>query len=285
MYYVLSLLAGVLVSAMIALNGGLSASYGVYLATVIIHLVTLTFMAGWVLVKRENPFAARYAWYLYIGGAVGVLTVLFNNLAFGRISVSAILALGLFGQGVCGLLVDQYGLLGMPRHPFRRSKLFGLSVVLAGAMVMITSFEIAAVILSLSAGVTIVASRTFNAKLAEFTSAHTSGFFNALVGTCASLPLFLLLGLGEIPYIQLSPNPFFYMGGLLGAFVVVISNVIVEKISAFYLSLLMFTGQVFAGVLIDILLTREFSPHILLGGVLVASGLCVNLFLDHRKTE
>jgi len=108
---------------MIAFNGRLTTQYGVYSATVIIHIVGLIFITILAIANRERLFSKRQAWFLYLGGAIGVLTTIFNNFAFGRISVSAILALGLFGQSVAGLLIDRYGLLNMQKYPFAKKKI------------------------------------------------------------------------------------------------------------------------------------------------------------------
>ena len=284
MYYFLSLLTGILISVMIAFNGGLTEQYGVYSATVIVHITGLVLISLVVLGKRERPFAKRYAWFLYLGGAIGVLTTVFNNLAFGRISVSAILALGLFGQSVTGLIIDQYGLLGMPKHPFSKRKLIGLFLIICGIASMVNNFEIVAVAVSFAAGACIVISRTLNAKLADLTSVRTSTFYNYFVGLIVAIPVFLLLGRNELIFIELvfSPNIYIYFGGVLGVGVVFISNITVAKVSAFYLTLLIFVGQVFSGVLIDALITRVFSTRNLVGGVFVAVGLCANLLLDNK---
>jgi len=286
MYYILSLLTGILISVMIAFNGGLAEQYGVYSATVIIHIVGLIVITAAVLIMREKPFAKRGAWYLYLGGAIGVLTTVFNNLAFGRISVSAILALSLFGQSISGLIVDQYGFLGMPKHPFAKYKIIGLTLILAGIASMITDFEVVAVVVSFASGITIVSSRTLIAKLADLTSVRIGTFYNYIVGLIIAIPVFLLLGRNEITLTEftLSPNWFIYMGGVLGVCVVLLSNITVVKVSAFYLTLLIFIGQVFTGIIIDIVITQEISYRNLIGGVLVALGLSINLILDNRRS-
>ena len=284
MYYFLSLLMGVLISAMIAFNGGLTERYGVYSATVIIHAIGLIIISVLALAKHERPFSKKYAWFLYFGGAIGVLTTVSNNLAFGRISISAILALGLFGQSVTGLIIDQYGLLGMPKHPFSKQKLIGLSLISCGIASMINNFEALAVTVSFAAGVSIVVSRTLNAKLADLTSVCVSTFFNYFIGLIVSFFVFLLLGRNEMIYKEFvfSRDLYIYFGAALGVCVVFITNLTVAKIPAFYLTLLVFVGQVFSGVLIDALISREFSPRNLIGGILVAVGLCVNLLLDNK---
>ena len=69
----------------------------------------------------------------------------------------------------------------------------------------------------------------------------------------------------------------------MGVCVVLLGNITVLKVSAFYLTLLIFVGQIFAGVLIDVALTQELSIHIVFGGVLVALGLCINLIMDSKR--
>ena len=73
-----------------------------------------------------------------------------------------------------------------------------------------------------------------------------------------------------------------YFGGIIGVCVVLLSNIIVIKISAFYLSLLFFTGQVFSGILIDVVISQIFSLRNMIGGIFVAIGLSVNLLLDKK---
>ena len=287
MYYFLSLLTGILISVMIAFNGGLTEQYGVYPAVVIIHIVGLTLITAAALLKRERPFSVRHAWFLYLGGAIGVLTTIFNNFAFGRISVSAILALGLFGQSITGITIDQYGLLGMRKHPFTRRKLIGLSFIIAGIAAMMNNFEPAAVAVSFAAGVCIVVSRTLNAKLSELTSMRTSAFYNYLIGLAVSIPVFLLLGNAEtaLKEFTVSPDWYIYLGGALGLCIVFISNITVVKIPAFYLTLLIFTGQVFSGILIDAVILQGFPFRNLTGGILVTLGLSVNLLLDRKRLK
>lgn len=285
MFYMLSMLMGILISVMVAVNGGLTERYGVYSAAVIIHIVGLLIIIAVVLIKREKFFSKRFAWYLYLGGAIGVLTTVFNNFAFGRISVSAILALGLFGQSITGLAIDRYGLFGMQKYPFTKEKLLGLALIIAGIVSMITSFEAAAVAVSFIAGVNIVLSRTLNAKLADLTSVRVSTFYNYFVGLFIAILAFLLLGGNEIEPIDTVPiqNWFIYLGGVLGVGVVLLSNIVVVKVSAFYLTLLIFIGQVFSGVLIDVVITQTVSLRNILGGVLVAAGLCANLMIDRKQ--
>jgi len=272
---------------MIALNGGLAAQYGLFWATVFIHLAGLCLCVVWVITKRERPFAAMHPWFLYLGGAIGVLITIFNNLAFGRISISAILALVLLGQSVTGFVVDHWGLWGMHKRPISRGNLVGLALILCGIAPMLTDFEVVAVAVSFAAGCGVVLARTFGAKLAECTSVPVSTLFNYLIGFAIALPVFFIFGGGEAPLLggTFSSAWYIYVGGIIGVSVIAISNIVVVKIAAFYLTLLIFIGQVSAGIVIDAVLDGAFSVRILLGGILVAIGLGANFWMDRRQEQ
>lgn len=287
MYYLLSLITGLLISVMIAFNGGLTELYGVYSATVIIHIAGLLVISIAAAVKRKRLYSGGIAWYLYLGGAIGVVTTVFNNFAFSRISVTSILALGLFGQSITGLIIDQHGLLNMPKHPFQNRKISGLALILCGIISMAENFEIFAVLFSFLAGVNLVISRTLNAKLAEKTSIRISTFYNYLVGLLIAIPVYFLLGRNEVNFANFtfSPKLYIYFGGILGVCVVLLSNKIVTKISAFYLSLFLFLGQVFSGIIIDVVISQNFSLRNMIGGIFVAVGLSVNLLLDKNMQK
>jgi len=273
-------------SVFITVNGILSERLGVYTVSLIVQFTALVLITLLVLLKRERIFTKRYPWFFYLGGAIGVFLNIANVIAFSRISVTAILALMLFGQSIAGILIDQFGLFGMQKHKFAARKLFGLALVLCGIASMMSSFEILAVILSLGAGVCLVLSRTFNAKLAVVTNIRISGFYNYFVGFLVSIPVYLILGAKETALIEIALSLDWYVliGGVLAVAVAVINNITVVKVSAFYLTLLVFIGQVFSSIIIDTILLQEFSIRIIIGGVFVTAGLCLNLLLDRKET-
>jgi len=297
MFYFLALLTGIIISVMIFVNGGLTANYGLYMASVIIHAVGLIANTILVLVKKQNPFVhLKHQWFIYMGGVVGVFTILGTNLAFGRISVSAMLAIALFGQVLFGMIIDQYGLFGMPKYPFKKTQLIGLVIILAGIIAMFTSFEIVAVLLVFGTGFTIVLARTLNAKLADLTTVEVGTFYNHVTGLVVCVAILFIWGhnsvavtIRDLSYVGLSlftSNWYIYFGGILGLAVIILSNLTVIKVSAFYLTLLVFIGQVFSGVVIDMLITQEVSIRNIIGGILVTIGLSVSLILDTKtKTK
>lgn len=288
MYHFLSVLAGVFAAVMIAVNGELSSYYGLYSSTVVIHIIGLILVLLICAERRERIFSGeKQHFHLYLGGVLGVATVVFCNIAFSSISVSAILALGLLGQSLTSLVFDRYGFLNMPRHPFSKGKLIGIAFVMIGIILMLINSKADAlipIILSLLTGVSVVVSRSLNAALARRTSVLTSTVFNYITGLCVSAAVLLIAGTSE-PMMQtfsLSPKAWIYIGGIIGVCTVSLLNAIVCKISSFYMTLLLFAGQVFAGIALDSMLTGSFSVNSLIGGFAITAGLAQNLWIDKR---
>lgn len=140
-----------------------------------------------------------------------------------------------------------------------------------------------AIVLSLLTGVTIVLSRTVNARLASESSALYSTLYNYVVGLPVAVLAFFILARGESAgalLAPLSPRLWMYTGGIVGVFSVLLLNATVCKISAFYMTLLLFVGQVFTGVALDFARTGVIRPGTLVGGVAVAAGLILNMVFD-----
>jgi len=287
LYYLLSILSGALVSLMTMQNGVLTNRYGAYGSTVIIHIVGLILIACIMVFKRYHfmPEKKCPSWK-YLGGVVGVATTAFSNIAFGKISLSAILALALLGQLLTSLTTDRFGLFGMPKHPFHKRKLIGIAFVAGGIMFMVPIQDITIllpIILSLLTGFTIVVNRTINAALAEETNTFYSTLYNYITGLVTGIVLLLILGMNTAGAAPANQPLWMYFGGAVGVIVVCLSNLIVVKISSVSMTLLTFIGQIFTGILLDALLTGAFSMVNLIGGFFVTAGLAINLFLDSKN--
>lgn len=146
---------------------------------------------------------------------------------------------------------------------------------------------VVAIVVSLLAGFTIVASRMINSNLAERTSLIYSTVWNYISGLIVSAMLLLFFGLGETaPFSNGLPAEFWILfGGGLGAAVIFLQNVTVTKISALNLTLLMFVGQIFTSIILDIILSGSFSLGNTLGGILVAAGMGFNLWVDRDNAR
>ena len=286
MYNILSLLTGLVIAVMVSLNGRLAQQYGVFISAVIVHVVGVVF-AFLLCRARKNKIAIKWNQpiWLYLGGAIGVLTTVFNNFAYGKISMTSIIALGLLGQTVASLFIDCLGLFGMEKHPFRKTSIVGLVFSLAGIFIMLdnsVNAAIYAVLISFCAGITVVLSRTVNSRLAQYIGELQSSFVNHLVGLPISIAMAAVL---------VKSNPFSivdtpswdvcsYLGGMLRVSTVFLFNIIVPRVPAFRLTLLTFVGQVFTGIAIDIFSKSEYSITTFVGGGLVAAGLALNMIFE-----
>lgn len=121
-------------------------------------------------------------------------------------------------------------------------------------------------LLAILAGMSIVISRTINANLASKIGIFQGTIFNYLVG----------LVVISVPW-------WTYLGGIVGVLVVSLSSYITPRISAFYLTILIFISQLFVGTLVDYALLGVFSHGKIIGGLLVFVGLTYNLYLDKQE--
>lgn len=290
MYNFLALLSGFIIAVMVTFNGQLTAEYGNFNATLILHIVAVIFSFLLLKLGKKKLFPAeKLPLWFYLGGAVGILNALFQNFAFGKISLTSILALSLFGQTVTSLLTDKFGFLGMHKHPFKKSSLLGLAFSLVGVLVMmdissgIDTVVVLSIVLAFASGISTVISRSINGRLAEHSGSLAGSFINHLVGLPVALLLVFLMPNNDISLLLQSPSSdlWIYLGGVVGVALVYVLNITVMKVPALRLSLLSFVGQVFLSVLLDLLLESSFSRVTLYGGLIVAAGVGINILIDY----
>lgn len=286
MYQLLALLDGAIISVMVAVNGGLTGSMGVYNAAAVIHIVGVVFALLLCLLAKKRLFRKLHLpLWAYLGGVIGVLTTLFNNYAYAHLSMTGIVALGLLGQCVTANLLDACGLCGMKKRRISGAAWLGIAMSCAGVLVMLSgsaSGGAAAAAASLGAGVTVVMSRTVNSRLAGEAGALAGSFYNHLIG----LPVCVLLA-AAVPAAQTfgvqTFRPWYLCGGMLGVVVVMLFNITVPRLPAFRLTLLSFSGQVFAGIALDLACGRAASPKLFWGGVVCAAGLLAGMLLERLE--
>ncbi|BCJ99277.1 DMT family transporter [Anaerocolumna chitinilytica] len=141
-------------------------------------------------------------------------------------------------------------------------------------------------ILSIIAGATVVLGRILNAKLAEKIGTVQATVINYVVGIFFSIIFLVLLNRGLTFTAPSHSIPLWaYFGGILGVAIIMISNYTTPRVPAFYLTLLVFLGQLAVGILIDWLVSKDFSPYKLVGSLFVVAGFTYNLLLDKKKAK
>lgn len=140
-------------------------------------------------------------------------------------------------------------------------------------------------IISILAGVSIVIARIINSNLADKIGLLEGTLINFAAGLMLSL-VFLLFSSEAVSFSTLDftqvPS-WAYLGGAAGVIVIFLSSYLTPKVSAFYLTLFIFIGQLFTGIVIDYFTLGELSQGKILGGLLVLFGLVFNLRIDRKQ--
>lgn len=143
------------------------------------------------------------------------------------------------------------------------------------------------ILFAILCGVSNVLSRSVNFVLSEKIGMYQSTLFNYIFGLSGSFLLLLISGeTFKLLTASSYDAPWFvYAGGLLGVVVVTMLSFLSSKVSSFYLTLLLFVGQLFTGIIIDALSTGKISFYQVIGGALVVLGLTYNLYIDKINSK
>lgn len=141
--------------------------------------------------------------------------------------------------------------------------------------------------LSFLAGVSVVLGRIVNSKLAEKIGTMQSTLINYIAGLSLTYIVYLLSKDTPLQktFGQISVPIWAYFGGLAGIIIILSSNYVTPKLSAFYVTLLVFFGQLAIGILIDYFILKQLSPGKGIGGLLVLAGLAINLRIDKKASD
>ncbi len=132
------------------------------------------------------------------------------------------------------------------------------------------------ILIALFNGVCIVTSRTLNGKLAQNSNAFYSALINHLIGFLF-LTIFVLW-VKDYQSIEIRTIPLIaFVGGVIGAFFVVINSYVLPLLGVMLTSILAICGQMVSSLLIDIINGVE-SNHLLLqivGIILIIIGVLI----------
>lgn len=134
----LAVFAGVAAALQGAANAGLARALGLGPALVVNTVVVLLGALGlWAaLGSKTTLYSADASWTLYLGGVFGFVIIASLAFVFPKIGAAYAIALMVGGQCLAALVVDHFGLMGMPRDPATAQRLVGIALVIAGAVVM-----------------------------------------------------------------------------------------------------------------------------------------------------
>lgn len=140
-------------------------------------------------------------------------------------------------------------------------------------------------LLALFSGCLVIMCMALNAHLAKRIGIFRGTLVNYITGLVSTVLVFIILGLpfagfaknlGQIPV-------WVFLGGCIGVAVVAAYNVVVPKVPTVYVTLLSFSGQLLAGIFIDLLIGRSVSWGKIAGVILIFAGVVYNSFIDRKE--
>jgi len=133
----LAILAGSLITVQSVLNSALGQKTG-YLGSVL--LLTLVSLSALVVLILIFPQTANFRaipglaqWYLYLGGLLGVVILAAPIFLIPRIGATSTLTGIVLGQLLLAIIIDHFGLFGLPRMAISLQRVLGAILLVAGA--------------------------------------------------------------------------------------------------------------------------------------------------------
>jgi transporter family-2 protein len=135
----LGVLAGATSAMQTSVNSLLGARVGVTLAALISALVTMTIMSAWIIPGLTLPQVAQsiktVPVHEYPGGAFGGVFVISALAIAPKLGVAPTTLALVFGQIATSLLVDHFGLMGVPRAQVSVLQIVGV-VIMGGGLLL-----------------------------------------------------------------------------------------------------------------------------------------------------
>jgi transporter family-2 protein len=140
MYWLVALViaGGASLSLQAAVNARLGRELGSpALAAFVSFLVGTLALAAYALGTRSGlpgvALLARVPGWAWLGGILGAFYVALVIVAIPRLGVAVTMSLVVAGQVLLSVFLDQFGLLGVERHPLTPARLLGVMLVALGA--------------------------------------------------------------------------------------------------------------------------------------------------------
>ena len=132
---IVGLIGGMAVGLQGPMSGAMSQRLGPLGSSLVIHLggaivsALLLLFAGGVSVEKMRGLPLPY----FFAGCFGVILYLTLAYTLPRVGVTMTTALLILAQMSIGLLIDQFGWLGVPQHSISLVRIFGVAALLLGA--------------------------------------------------------------------------------------------------------------------------------------------------------
>ena len=136
----LALVAGILIAVQAPTNAILAKASGSPVVAAFISFFVGTIALGALVAATSGrvfaPELRDVPWYAWVGGLYGAVFVAVAAFAAPRIGIGVLLTAAIAGQLLAALILDHYGFFGLPRQPVNLTRIAGVTLVLAGAMLV-----------------------------------------------------------------------------------------------------------------------------------------------------
>ena len=136
---VLSALAGALVAMQPPINSKLGQAVGNFAAATISFSVgTLALLAVTVAVGGHHVSDIRHVpWWYFAGGFIGAVFVASSLITVRTLGAGGVVAATIAGQLTFSVVIDRFGLLGLPEKPLAATRLLGVALLALGVFLVV----------------------------------------------------------------------------------------------------------------------------------------------------
>ncbi len=140
--YAMVVAVGVCVALQQALNANLRVVLGSpWWAGFVSFLVGTLVMLGAAIINKAPRFtdfsaAMQTPWLTWLGGAFGAVFVSVSILTMPRLGSGTVLTLIVMGQMIGAVVMDHFGLLGLPQQPISAARIFGVVLLISGVVLI-----------------------------------------------------------------------------------------------------------------------------------------------------
>ena len=260
-----TMLAGAAIALQSYINGRLGGEVGsptipAAINNLVASVVTLAIvLATRALPRARDRLRARGGappWF-FLGGLGGAALVLVSAAAAPELGVALLTVALVCGSTGGSLPVDAAGLGPSGRRPVTLPRVVGVLLAVAATVISARGSrgdpDVLLLALAFTAGLCMSLQAAANGRLVRATGEPwAASLVNVTVGLGA-LGLVALVTLATTPLDAMPGNPLLYVGGLLGAFVVVVTATAVQTLGVLRLGLAMVAGQTTGALIVDLI--------------------------------
>lgn len=138
--FTLGIIAGSMITVQSVLNSALGRKTGILGSVLILTLVSVSLLLV-LIALFPNTANLRNApgpseWYLYLGGALGIIILAAPIFLIPRIGTTSTLTALVVGQLCLALLIDHFGLFGVPKVEINLARSAGVVLLALGAFLV-----------------------------------------------------------------------------------------------------------------------------------------------------